>query len=224
MRELLAARSGRDAVLAGPAPRGRARSAPSFWALIGASLAARPAAVVGTLLVAGAGLAIGVNALAFQTHRHPAPLFSERQAAAPAPVRRAEAAPRPVEAPARVEPAAAPAPVAAPLPPARPAPAPAAAAQKPAGRDQIGDLLRTGEATGAGGRAAPAADPQRKVAAAQRALVRLGYGPLSTDGVMGAATRGAIERFERDRRIAATGELGPRTVRELAAAAGHAIE
>jgi peptidoglycan hydrolase-like protein with peptidoglycan-binding domain len=41
---------------------------------------------------------------------------------------------------------------------------------------------------------------------------------------MGPGTRQAIERFERERKLTVTGELGPRTVRELAAAAGQPIE
>ncbi|KAA2236263.1 peptidoglycan-binding domain-containing protein [Salinarimonas soli] len=232
MRELLAARSGRDGIVASPPHRGRGRAAPSLSVRIASALAANPASVVGTLLVAGAGLAIGLNALVLQTARHPAPLFSERgQAHAPAPARRVEVAQRP-EAQPRAE-----APAPAPLPPARPAtaysaaPVPVAAPVPPsrtAGKgDAIGDLLRGGDATGAVPRnaaAAGSADPQRLVAGAQRALVRLGYGPLGTDGVMGPATRGAIERFERDRRLSPTGDLNPRTVRELTAAFGQPLE
>ncbi len=219
--------------MASPPQRGRGRPAPSLSVRVAAALAANPASVVGTLLVAGAGLAIGLNALALQTARHPAPLFQDKgralAEAPPQPARRVEA---PVPAPAaRAEP-----PVPAPLPPARPATAynaPPAAPPVPAApparavtaRDPIGDLLRGGEATGAVARASVASvDPQRTVAGAQRALVRLGYGPLSTDGMMGPATRSAIERFERDRRLTPTGELNPRTVRELTAAFGQPLE
>jgi len=232
LRELLAARSGRDGIVASPPQRSRARPAPSLGVRVAAALAANPASVVGTLLVAGAGLAIGLNALALQTARHPAPLFQDRgrvlAEAPPPPVRRVEAPPR-VESPPRVEP-----PVPAPLPPARPAtaynaaPAPAPAtplARGTTARDPIGDLLRGSEATGAVARTSVASvDPQRTVSGAQRALVRLGYGPLTTDGVMGPATRSAIERFERDRRLTPTGELNPRTVRELTAAFGQPLD
>jgi hypothetical protein len=185
-----------------------------------AFLAARPAAVLGTLLVGACGAAIAINALSFQEARHPAPLFTGKpKAVAEAPARRAETAPR-AELPASP-----------PLPPARPvvpataalqAPAPAPA-PAPARRDQIGDLLRGGEPTGAVNRAAPA-DPQRQVAGAQRALTKLGYGPLTADGLMGPATRTAIERFERDRRLTPTGELNPRTARELASASGLSLD
>ena len=58
----------------------------------------------------------------------------------------------------------------------------------------------------------------------QRALEKLGYGPLRADGIMGSATRQAIERFEKDHRLPVTGELGARTSRELANTSGIAIE
>ena len=62
------------------------------------------------------------------------------------------------------------------------------------------------------------ADPT--VAKAQRALVKLGYGPLKADGLMGASTRAAIEKFERDRKLPVKGEPSTRTFRELATRAG----
>ena len=68
------------------------------------------------------------------------------------------------------------------------------------------------------------AEPHRPVAAAQRALAKLGYGPLKADGVLGEGTRQAIERFERDRRLAVTRDLAPRTLKELSAQSGVAIE
>jgi peptidoglycan hydrolase-like protein with peptidoglycan-binding domain len=55
-------------------------------------------------------------------------------------------------------------------------------------------------------------------------LSKLGYAALRSDGVIGPGTRQAIEKFERDRRLPVTGELNPRTVRELSAQAGMAIE
>jgi peptidoglycan hydrolase-like protein with peptidoglycan-binding domain len=67
-------------------------------------------------------------------------------------------------------------------------------------------------------------DAPERVAAGQRALAKLGYGPLKADGIMGPGTRQAIERFERDRRLAVTGELGSRTARELAAQSGLPVE
>ena len=161
------------------------------------------------------GLAICINALMLQGARHPAPLFSPAPAGQVAPL----PPPRPVEraAPA-TQTSAAPAQVAA-QPAAQPVPVP-----KPVPRDAIGELLK-GNAPGAGQPAAAQAPEATGPAAnAQRALTRLGYGPLRADGVLGSGTRAALERFERDRRLPVTGELNPRTVRELASASGIAIE
>jgi hypothetical protein len=103
-------------------------------------------------------------------------------------------------------------------------------------RDPIGELLRTGQpplveplrppASIPGERAQQTASlpENRQAMAAQRALNRLGYGPLREDGRIGDGTRQALERFERDRRIAVTRDLSPRTLRELAAASGTRIE
>jgi Putative peptidoglycan binding domain len=210
VREALAARSPRDFARVAPAPR-RDRTPTS--ALTGAlsragrAVRRRPAAVAGALAVTGAAVAVALNALAFQSGRHPAPLFGPK----PAPSAPVAAAP-------------------APLPPARP-PAAAASAPSPApkpatpGRDLIGDRIRAVEGvTNSLAARAPAADPHRPVAAAQRALVKLGYGPLKADGVLGEGTRQAIERFERDRRLAVTRDLAPRTLKELSAQSGVAIE
>ncbi len=122
-------------------------------------------------------------------------------------------------------------------PPARPADLAAApSATAPAApRDAIGDLLR-GQADRPADRAprenaaiptnpAPAPAPvDARVAAAQRALTKLGYGPLRADGVAGIGTRLAIENFEKDRRLPLSGELSARVARELSAASGIAIE
>jgi len=216
VREALAARSERDFISAAPGPRrtrGAATKAGAVWRYLVLGVRRRPGAVVGGLAVAAAASAVALNALTFQTRRHPAPLFTPKTGAA---------APAPIAAP--------------PLPPARPVapPAPAAVAPLPqpaltkplaSPRDPIGDMIRAGD--GASGAARPAeakADQQRPVAAAQRALTKLGYGPLKADGVMGEGTRQALERFERDRRLAVTRDLSPRTARELSAQAGIAIE
>jgi peptidoglycan hydrolase-like protein with peptidoglycan-binding domain len=66
-------------------------------------------------------------------------------------------------------------------------------------------------------------DPGDAVLAGQRALARLGYS-VKVDGMMGAGTRQAIERFEQDRRLPVTGELNARTIRELSAASGIAVQ
>ena len=100
-----------------------------------------------------------------------------------------------------------------PAPPARPA--------SPA-RDPIGDMIRLGEPPPIP--PAPVGRPEPAMKAAQSALAKLGYLTGKPDGVAGPQTKQAIERFERDRKLPATGELSPRTVRELAAASGIAVE
>ena len=67
-----------------------------------------------------------------------------------------------------------------------------------------------------------AAVPPARVAAVQKALIMSGF-VLRADGVMGATTRQALERFERDRKLPVTGDLSPRTLRELAQESGVSI-
>ena len=57
----------------------------------------------------------------------------------------------------------------------------------------------------------------------QKALASIGYGPIHIDGRAGEATRQAIERFERDRRMPVTGNISDRMVRELNLVGGFAI-
>lgn len=66
--------------------------------------------------------------------------------------------------------------------------------------------------------------PNPKLMAAQRALAKIGYGPVSIDGKMGAETRNAIKSFERDRNLPETGELGPQVVRALQQMTGAPIQ
>ena len=214
MREILAARSDRDFVSAAP----RRQSGSSVTSAAGRLLVAalqRPGLLIGGLAITTAATAIIVNALSFQSARHPAPFFAKTERAT---------------APGR---GAVPVPVLPPVPPTRPpsVDAPAAAPQaapRSAARDPIADLIRGSETTGsASPPARPAeirAEPQRQVASAQRALLKLGYGPLKADGIFGQETRQAIARFERDRRLTPTGELGPRTLRELSAQSGIRVE
>lgn len=63
-----------------------------------------------------------------------------------------------------------------------------------------------------------------KLMAVQRALGKLGYGPVTVDGKMGAATRTALLSFERDRKLPPTGEPGAQTLRELQAVSGAPLE
>ncbi len=66
--------------------------------------------------------------------------------------------------------------------------------------------------------------PSTRVQAVQRALADFGYGQVKPTGVYDAATRSAIERFQRDRRLPVNGELTDDTVRELAAVTGRRLE
>jgi peptidoglycan hydrolase-like protein with peptidoglycan-binding domain len=88
-----------------------------------------------------------------------------------------------------------------------------------ASREVPAEPLRTTET---GSIAKP--EPQKAVATAQRALTKLGFGPLKSDGVMGSGTRQAIERYERSRGLPVTGELGARTMRDLLAQAGSGAD
>jgi hypothetical protein len=207
VREALAARPGR-----GFDETGRNR----LWSALASTVSRlviaglqRPGSVAAGLIMTGGAVAIMVNALGQQA-RHPSPIFAKAERI-PA-HRQTEAAP------------------AAPVPPARP---PAAAAppppQPPARtpvRDQIGEMIRASETTGSASQIRQAdarVEPQR-VTSAQRALAKLGYGPIKADGVFGQATRQAVERFERERRLPVTGELNQRTARELSSQSGIRVE
>jgi hypothetical protein len=210
LREALA-RSDHDFVLSAPArsrqPRKKSGGA---LALAGAAVMRRPGRMLAAVVFAGALCGIVANALFFQTARHPAPFFHGPVVARPA------------------YPATPPMPLAVPMPPQRPlekilapqtqngssaAPASVAPRAADSGRDQIGALLSGGPTQGA------SADATPRVAAAQKALVKLGY-VVKSDGLMGAGTRKAIEMFEQSRKLPVTGELSPRVMRELSALSG----
>ena len=181
--------------------------------------ARRPAMVLGAIAVTFGAGAFAWNVLLKQPNAHPAPLFAGAKPAAVA-----------VEPPRRpVDLAAA--------PPAAPRAEPAATradAARPAGTDPIASILRTGDiapkppaeakpARAADAAARPATEPkseQARVTQAQKALSKLGYGPIATDGKFGSTTRQALEKFERDRKLPVTGALGPRTSKQLAAFSG----
>lgn len=67
------------------------------------------------------------------------------------------------------------------------------------------------------------ASPSRLMAV-QRALAKLGYGPVAIDGKMGSATRAAITNFELNRRLPVTGEPNPQTLKALRSLSGMEIE
>lgn len=66
--------------------------------------------------------------------------------------------------------------------------------------------------------------PPSRVRAVQRALADFGYGQLKTTGVFDPATKAAIEKFERERRLPVSGRLSERLVRELGSVTGRPIE
>ncbi len=71
---------------------------------------------------------------------------------------------------------------------------------------------------------APAVAPSKKIVAAQRALADFGYGQVPPTGVADPATKTAIERFERERKLPVTGQVSDRLMRELAAMTGRPLE
>jgi len=186
----------------------------------------------GALCVAALG-GIAFNALSLQKSRHPAPLFAH---AAPVVVAKERAAAEPAAAPppaAAARPQLAAAPRAEDLPaakslfeerpaavPARPAPA---SGPDAAPHDAISDLLlgKPREPAAAQTPAVRALTP-RTVLAAQRALIKLGF-VLKANGVMGATTHQAIERYERDHHRVSNGELTPAVMRRLSAESGEPI-
>ncbi len=190
----------------GAGSRRRAEEPSRARQLLAAALQ-RPGMLVGGLAMTAAAGAIVVNALSFQSARHPAPFFA-KEGGAPQREPASQAVP--------------------PVPPTRPpsvtstASLPSQPAARAAARDPIADMIRSADITGGTSAARP--EPQRPIAAAQRALQKLGYGQVKVDGVFGQETRQAIERFERERRLTPTGELGPRTARELSAASGIRVE
>jgi peptidoglycan hydrolase-like protein with peptidoglycan-binding domain len=124
-------------------------------------------------------------------------------AAAPAPTRTAAATPTPPPAPTRAAtPALTPAPARVAMPDSEAVPRPPAP-------------IRTGSISAA---------PSKRIISVQRALADFGYGQVAPTGVIGAETKSAIERFERERKLPVTGQVSDRLVRELAAVTGRPLE
>lgn len=182
-------------------------------ALTGMATACRrsPGMVFGSLAVLGAAGFICLNALGHQSGRHPAPILPKVASAATASQKAG-----PLKPAAQGDAAA---PREAPRPEAKAAPAPAAGRGQ-AARDPIGELIRSDETTASvtpraeakAGKVAPADTP---VMQAQRALSKLGYGPIKPDGTMGPGTKAAIESFERKSNLPVTGAAAGKTLRAL---------
>lgn len=175
----------------------------------------KPASTLAIALAAILGGSITLNALALQTERHPAPMFTalveERPVETASIARSGEAAPAQAERKAETAPR-----------PVQKAVADPARPTAPAGRDQMAELIRTSTAN-----TAPGANPeisQQRAILVQRALNKAGYGPLKEDGAFGAASRQAFERFEADRRLAVRGEPTGRSLRELQRVSGIVID
>lgn len=66
--------------------------------------------------------------------------------------------------------------------------------------------------------------PSKRVTAIQRALADFGYGQIKPSGQFDPATRAAIEKFERERKLPIDGQISDRLVRELAAMTGRPLE
>jgi hypothetical protein len=222
-----ARRDGRE--VAQKRPAARRRPATTDWRALALSglggtvrlCRTQPGSVLGSLAVLGAVTAVCVNALGSQAGRHPAPILPKpglRQEAAAKPPSARDAA---RTAPERsAEPARAPEPVRA----AEARPEPRREAAKPEAKteaktearpDPIAALIRSEETT------ASVNPKDGSVIQAQRALNRLGYGPLKADGLMGPGTRAAIEKFERAAKLPVKGEPAGRTLRELTQKAGQ---
>jgi hypothetical protein len=227
MSMTLAARSHHVQRISNRAPRAaNGGFAPLVWFL--RKLRARPGTTLAHCAFGLGGIIVLMNALAFQREASPRAFLVEQQAR-PGAAQTAVTVPMPPQRPAELGPAV--------IRP--PAPVGVAPATTPAGqrtptrpesaqqRDPIGDLIRSGTVAGSSPQAetgrGPAAE-SRPVLSAQRALNRLGFGPVKADGFFGEETRAALERFERDRRITVTRDLSPRTLRELTAASGMRME
>jgi hypothetical protein len=200
---------------------GQARAIMRLPACLLVPFAQRPAESVACAVVAALMTGILLNALALQNAPHPSPLFGTPITMAPP----AEV-PRPVPRPLSIGAAPGAALPAPPLAiPTRPVAAPPDA-EPPATKaaDAIGEMLRT-----AAPNASAASNPKQsaieaaRVLLVQKALIKLGY-VVRPDGVIGATTREAIAKFERERGWPARGELTPKVVREISLRSGLPLE
>jgi hypothetical protein len=205
----------------------------------------RPAWVVGGIVGLAAVSAVAVNALNSQKGRHPAPLFARQEAAkeatktaaarpeaSPAEPRQArtakptdKAAEAPRDAIAEVirgetPPGAQTTASLSPREPARAAAQKALAVVPPSRPKSLPAAAPAAEAAHPAKPAAPARTGDPQIAFAQRALVKLGYGPLAVDGLLGPTTRAALARFERERSLPGPAQVPVRTLKELASRSG----
>ena len=164
-----------------------------------AKIVRRPVDTLAILGAAGASLAIIVNAVFLQSHAHPAPFVAN-----PPQVQVPRSAPGPAVSAAPTIPGAA----------AIHGEAGTRASQPVALRhnDPIADLI--GSSVGS-----PA-----RVAAVQRVLSEFGYGQIRPSGIIDEPTSAAIEKFESEHKMPATGRLSERLLGELSILRGRPIE
>lgn len=178
------------------------------------------------LVLAAASAAVLGNALALQEKpRETGDLAVETPAA---PVSTAAPVPVPTPSPLFAGPDPATTTDAGPAAPAagaKPAPKPrSATVPAPAPKPATAPAAAASSATDAIPRPPADVAASPRLVSVQKALAKLGYGPLKVDGQNGAATRDAIIRFERDRRLPISGVVSDRLVRELNAVAGLNIQ
>ncbi|MCA0423473.1 MAG: peptidoglycan-binding protein [Proteobacteria bacterium] len=179
----------------------------------------KPGSTLGMGFAVLLGTGIVVNAVALQTERHPAPMFTTLiETPQVQPVQSLPTPPvRPQTAERRVDPAATAAVETAPAARPRPAPAADAPARAQSGRDQMLAIIKQGSEP-------EEKDTINRTLLVQKALNRAGYGPLKEDGAFGPGTRQALEKFESDRKLPQRGEATGRTARELSRVSGISIE
>ncbi len=66
--------------------------------------------------------------------------------------------------------------------------------------------------------------PEKGILGVQRALNKIGYGPVSPDGLKSSALRDAVLHFQKDRHLPPTGEVDPTTKPVLAKVSGFALD
>ncbi|HYC25234.1 MAG TPA: peptidoglycan-binding protein [Roseiarcus sp.] len=161
-------------------------------------LLTRPARTIAGATLAAVMTGVIVNALVLQkSHRSPAPPAAAAAALVP-----------PAAQPTIASPESAPIAVA---PPSRPADLGGDGEGSGARADPIRDLI--------GGNSGPKeTEAKRLILAAQTALIKLGY-PIKATGLAGPSTQQAIQQYERTHGYIPLGEITPKIVKELTAAA-----
>jgi hypothetical protein len=160
----------------------------------------RPVDSFAILGATAATILIVVNAVFLQSGARPAPFVAN-----PTVQKTVEAAPKPAEQTGpRIIDMSATHTVTAPRPPQTvPMPVPS-----PRRNDPIADLI----------------GPSPRILAVQRVLSNYGYGQIKPTGMLDDATSQAIEKFEREHKMAVSGRVSDRLVSELAAMTGHPVE